>query len=63
MLRRLNRLVWLASDAHAMLASLDPELELYLMLDPLTDEALATQIADGLRRHLSDKSVQAELLL
>ena len=46
-----------------MLALLDPELELYLALDPLTDEALAMQVAEGLRRHLSDKKVQADLLL
>ena len=60
---RPNRVAWLASDRLAMLALLDPELELYLALDPLTDEALAMQVAEGLRRLLSDKKVQADLLL
>ena len=41
---RPNRLVWLATDSLAMLATLDPDLELYLALDPLTDETLAAQV-------------------
>ena len=56
-------MAWLATDSLAMLASLDSELELYIAMDPLTDEALAVQMAEGLRRHLSDKRVQADLLL
>jgi hypothetical protein len=56
---RPNRIAWLASNAHSLLAVLDFDIELYLTLDPLTDEALAMQIADSLRRYLRDKKVQA----
>jgi hypothetical protein len=47
----------------AMLAMLDSELELYITLDPLTDEALAVNVAEALRRHFLEKRVQADLLL
>lgn len=60
---RPNRVVWLATDSQAMLASLDSDVELYLVLDPLCDEITATQVADGLRKHLLDKRVLADLLL
>ncbi|GAX84117.1 hypothetical protein CEUSTIGMA_g11540.t1 [Chlamydomonas eustigma] len=58
-----NRLVWLADDRMAMLAMLDSELELYIALDPLTDETLAVTVAEALRRHMLEKRVQADLLL
>lgn len=60
---RPNRLVLLACDGHVQLASLDPELELYLTLDPLADEATASHTADALRRYLADKAVQGDLLV
>jgi|LauGreSBDMM110SN_4_FD.fasta_scaffold100991_2 hypothetical protein len=46
-----------------MLALLDPELELYLALDPLTEEGLAVRVAQGLRQLLLDRRMQADLLL
>jgi hypothetical protein len=60
---RPNRVAWLACDDHCMLAVLDSECEVYLVLDPLCDEALGAQVASGLRKHLIDRRVQADLLL
>ncbi|KAJ9519952.1 hypothetical protein QJQ45_014687 [Haematococcus lacustris] len=47
---RCNKLVWLATDSWATLAQLDSELELYMVVDPLTDKTLAMKLADALRR-------------
>ena len=60
---RPNRVAWLATDRLSLLAILDPELELFLALDPLCDEALAGQMAEGLRQILMDKRMQADMLL
>ena len=46
-----------------MLALLEPDLELYLALDPLTEEGMAIQVGQGLRQLLLDKRMQADLLL
>ena len=56
-------MAWLATDRLSLLAILDPELELFLALDPLCDEALAGQMAEGLRQILMDKRMQADMLL
>lgn len=45
--RRPNRTSWIADDRFATLALLDSDLELYLVMDPLTDEATATQARCG----------------
>eukprot|EP00798_Chlamydomonas_sp_ICE-L_P024348 gene24348-9965_t len=60
---RPNRVVWYASSHTAMLAFTSADLELFLTFDPLTDKSSAMKICDGLRKHFTDKSVQADLLL
>lgn len=58
-----HKLVWLRDENCALLAVVDREMEVYCVLDALTDQALALQAAEWLRRHFGDKAVQADLLL
>lgn len=58
-----HKLVWLRDESCALLAVVDREMEVYCVLDALTDQALALQAAEWLRRHFGDKGVQADLLL
>lgn len=63
LLCRPHRLVWYVDSQAALLALIERESELYLVLDPLCDRETAMSMADSLKAHLLDKPIAADLLL
>ena len=60
---RASRLVWVSGRRWVGVLSVDKEVELYLLLDPLTDHEQGIKVAEVLRKVFGDKARQAELLV
>lgn len=60
---RPSRVVWAATRRWVGVASIDKEVEVYCVMDPLTDADTAGRVVEVIRKHYSDKAVQAGLLV
>ncbi|GFH08044.1 hypothetical protein HaLaN_02943, partial [Haematococcus lacustris] len=53
---------FVSPQAQRQLAVAYAQLELYMVVDPLTDKTLAMKLAEALRRYLLDRPFQSRLL-
>ena len=60
---RLLQVVWYANDSKAMLGWVEKDVEAYLVMDPLTDKAMALRLCEALRKHFSEKHICADFFL
>ncbi|KAG2490353.1 hypothetical protein HYH03_011155 [Edaphochlamys debaryana] len=60
---RPNKLAWFADSSLALCAVRDRDLELYLVLDPLTDKTTGMGLVEAMRRHFLDRQIMADLTL
>ena len=58
---RPNKVAWLSTERWSILALLESEIDLFIVLDPIADEIVAMKVAAALKAHLLEK--RADLLL